>query len=81
MNNFTKIKERINYFAEKQGVTKEKFFKDTGITDLISAGVPLLSVRDQARHQSIKQTDEYTPRNMIKADAFVKNSGVKFRKS
>jgi integrase len=52
--------------------------KDTGITDLITAGVPLLSVRDQARHQNIKQTDEYTPKGMKKADAHIQNSGVKF---
>ena len=52
--------------------------KDTGITDLIMAGVPLLSVRDQARHQNIKQTDEYTPRGMKKADAHIQNSGIKF---
>lgn len=52
--------------------------KDTGITDLITAGVPLLSVRDQARHHSIKQTDEYTPKNMRKADLYIKDSGIKF---
>jgi len=52
--------------------------KDSGITDLIMAGVPLISVRDQARHQNIKQTDEYTPRGMKKADTHIQNSGVKF---
>jgi len=52
--------------------------KDSGITDLIIAGVPLISVRDQARHHSIKQTDEYTPRNMKKADTHILQSGVAF---
>jgi len=52
--------------------------KDTGITDLIVKGVDLISVRDQARHQNIKQTDEYTPKGMKKADPKIQNSGVKF---
>jgi len=52
--------------------------KDTGITDLLKAGVPLISVRDQARHYSSKQTDEYTPRNLKNADATIMNSNVKF---
>lgn len=54
--------------------------KDTGITDLIMAGVPLLSVRDQARHHSITQTDEYTPRSMRQSDDYIINSGVKFNR-
>lgn len=52
--------------------------KDSGITDLIVAGIPLNSVRDQARHHSIKQTDQYIPRSMKKADDKIKNSGIKF---
>lgn len=54
--------------------------KDSGITDLITAGVPLIAVRDQARHHSIKQTDEYTPRSFKKANAEVQHSGVDFLK-
>jgi len=52
--------------------------KDTGITDLITAGVDLISVRDQARHQDIKQTNEYIPKSMKKANHEILNSGVKF---
>lgn len=52
--------------------------KDTGITDLIKNGVPLNSVRDQARHHSIKQTEDYIPRNMKNADNYILNSGVSF---
>lgn len=52
--------------------------KDTGITDLIIAGVNLRSVRDQARHHSIKQTEDYIPRSLKKADAYILNSGIKF---
>jgi integrase len=48
--------------------------KDTGITSLIIKGVPLKSVRDQARHHSISQTDEYIPRNMRTADDNILNN-------
>lgn len=54
------------------------YLKDTGIVDLIIAGVPLNSVRDQARHHSIAQTNEYIPRNMKNADLFITSSGIKF---
>lgn len=52
--------------------------KDSGITDLLRAGVPVISVRDQARHYSSKQTDEYTPRELISNDENIKSSNVKF---
>jgi len=52
--------------------------KDTGITDLLLAGMTLISVRDQARHYSIKQTEEYTPREMLRSDENIKASGIKF---
>lgn len=52
--------------------------KDTGITDLLEAGVPLISVRNQARHHSSNQTDAYTPLSMKKADENVINAKVKF---
>ncbi|ANW96754.1 hypothetical protein AXE80_10910 [Wenyingzhuangia fucanilytica] len=60
--------------------TKYKWYglKDSGITDLIIKGVNLKSVRDQARHHSIKQTEEYIPRNMKEADINILNSGVSF---
>lgn len=52
--------------------------KDSGITDLLRAGVPLISVRDQARHYSSAQTDDYTPKDLKKADANIQKSNVKF---
>ena len=54
--------------------------KDTGITDLLRSGVPLISVRDQARHHSSKQTDAYTPKDMIKSDSNILLSKVRFTK-
>ena len=62
------LSEKIDWYS----------LKDTGITDLLKAGVPLISVRDQARHYSSKQTDEYTPRSLKKADATILNSKVTF---
>ncbi|WP_445718002.1 tyrosine-type recombinase/integrase [Flavobacterium sp.] len=37
--------------------------KDTGITDLLKAGIPAIKVRDQARHHDLKITEKYTARN------------------
>lgn len=52
--------------------------KDSGITDLLRAGVPLISVRDQARHHSSAQTDGYTPMDLKIADKKIRDSKVKF---
>jgi len=52
--------------------------KDSGITDLLRAGVPLISVRDQARHHSSAQTDTYTPKDLKIADKKIQDSTVKF---
>ena len=52
--------------------------KDSGITDLLRAGVPLISVRDHARHFSSAQTDTYTPTDMRNADPNILKSTVKF---
>jgi integrase len=52
--------------------------KDSGITDLLKAGVPLLSVRNHARHHSSAQTDTYTPKDMREADPQILHSSVVF---
>lgn len=43
-------------------------FKDTGITEMLSANKNVLSVRDQARHSSIEITNMYTPEGRTEAD-------------
>jgi integrase len=53
--------------------------KDSGITDLLKAGVPLLSVRNHARHHSSAQTDTYTPKEMRDADPKILHSSVIFK--
>lgn len=68
MRNRLKISKNIQWYS----------LKDTGITDLILSGIPLISVRDQARHYSITQTEDYVPRSMKKADKNIQNSGVSF---
>ncbi|PSG87385.1 tyrosine-type recombinase/integrase [Aurantibacter aestuarii] len=50
--------------------------KDTGITNLLKAGVPLISVRDQARHHSSLQTDAYTPKEILKANENIRNAEI-----
>ena len=60
---------------KKHGFRKEVQFyslKDTGITDMLNAGVPAIKVRDQARHSDLKITEIYTARNNS-ADETVKN--------
>lgn len=60
---------------KKYGFRKEVQFyslKDTGITDMLNAGVPAIKVRDQARHSDLKITEIYTTRNNS-ADETVKN--------
>ena len=73
-SNWSRMRKKIGIDPK----TKWYHLKDTGIVDLIIAGVPLNSVRDQARHHSISQTNEYIPRNMKNADSFITTSGVKF---
>lgn len=51
--------------------------KDTGITDLLEAGLPAIKVRNQARHYDIKITEMYTPR-LQRADDDVVKSKVFF---
>lgn len=52
-----------------------KFYslKDTGITNMLRANTDVLSVRDQARHSSILITDIYTPKDIQKANEYIKN--------
>jgi integrase len=73
-NNWRRMRKKIGVNPK----IKWYYLKDTGIVDLIIAGVPLSSIRDQARHHCISQTNEYIPRNMKKADTFITNSGVEF---
>ena len=53
--------------------------KDTGITKLLEAGIPIIKVRDQARHHDIKITEKYTPRRTT-ADDTIRNiyNGMSF---
>ena len=65
---WTKLRNAIN-------IPKEIVWyhlKDTGITELLLDGVPTIKVRDQARHYSIVQTEEYTPKEIITAEAEIK---------
>ena len=73
-SNWSRMRKKIGLNLK----IKWYYLKDTGIVDLIIAGVPLNSVRDQARHYSISQTNEYIPRNMKNADSYISNSGIRF---
>jgi integrase len=51
--------------------------KDTGITQLFLLNVPVIKIRDQARHHDIKITETYTPRNYV-CDETIKNLDFNF---
>ncbi|SFU76965.1 Site-specific recombinase XerD [Pustulibacterium marinum] len=68
---WTKYRKQLNFGSEYQFYS----LKDTGITDLLTNGVPAIKVRDQARHSDIRITEQYTP-NLSSADEVVK--GAKF---
>jgi len=50
--------------------------KDTGITNLLKAGIPPIEVRNQARHHSIIQTEMYTPKEILKAVDSIKTAKI-----
>ena len=75
------ITKKWSYMRTKLGIDKNIHWyslKDSGITDLLRAGVPLISVRDHARHYSSAQTDTYTPKDMRQADPEILKSKINF---
>ena len=44
-------------------------FKNSGITDMLEAGIPSVTVRDQARHQDLSTTEIYNRQSALKAPA------------
>ena len=75
-----KINLQWNKFQKLLNIGREFQFyslKDTGITDLLNAGVPALKVRNQARHSDIKITEKYTARNK-NSDDIIQNANFNF---
>ncbi|MGB5941261.1 MAG: site-specific integrase [Leeuwenhoekiella sp.] len=75
-----KISDTWAKMRDKLGFKKEYQFyslKDTGITQLFHLGLPLIKIRDQARHHDIKITEGYTPRN-YQRDNDIFNAGETF---
>jgi len=75
-----KISDEWERFRKRNDIANEFQFyslKDTGITDLLNAGVPAIKVRDQARHHDLKITESYTYRNNT-FDEVVKNANLIF---
>ena len=63
---WAKMRSELNFKDSYQFYS----LKDSGITQLFYLNVPLIKIRDQARHHDIKITETYTPRNH-KADEFL----------
>jgi integrase/recombinase XerD len=59
--------------------SKYQFYslKDTGITDLLNSGVPVIRVRDQARHYDLKTTEMYTARSSS-SDIVIQDAKILF---
>ena len=77
-----KISDLWSRMRTKTGIPKNiqwYSLKDTGITDLLLNGMELIRVKDQARHHSITQTEDYIPKQILKADERIKNSGLRFK--
>jgi len=54
---WTKLKKKMDLPSQYHFYS----LKDTGITNLLRAGVPAIHVRDHARHSDIAMTQKYTP--------------------
>lgn len=65
---WAKLREKLNFKKEYQFYS----LKDTGITQLFMLDIPIIKIRDQARHYDIKITESYTPRNYKKDKAIFK---------
>tara|TARA_B110001452_G_C15187388_1_gene412420 strand:- start:49 stop:1206 length:1158 start_codon:yes stop_codon:yes gene_type:complete len=66
---WVKVRKQLNLPKKYQWYS----LKDTGITNMLLAGVPTIAVRDQARHHSIVQTEAYTPKEILKANVDIKS--------
>lgn len=65
-----------NTLSKKLSIPKNTPYyslKDTGITEMLKNKADILTVRDQARHSSIKITDIYTPHHEDKTNDFFLN--------
>jgi len=70
---WTKLRSQIGFKKEYQFYS----LKDTGITELFLMNVPLIKIRDQARHYDVKITETYTPR-MYQKDEFLSKIDFEF---
>jgi integrase len=70
---WSKMRKTLKFKQEYQFYS----LKDTGITELFLLNVPIIKIRDQARHHDIKITEAYTPRNYV-CDDTIKNLDFDF---
>ena len=70
---WSKMRKELNFNKAYQFYS----LKDSGITQLFNLNVPLIKIRDQARHHDIKITETYAPRSQ-KADEFLRDLDFNF---
>lgn len=77
------VKRLITYWEKVREIVKlfsgVQFYslKNIEITDLFNAGIPVIKVRDQARHYDIKITELYIPRGKDGV-VEIKNANIAF---
>ncbi|WP_233898365.1 tyrosine-type recombinase/integrase [Tenacibaculum piscium] len=52
--------------------------KDTGINNYLQLGIPTVDVKNQARHYSISQTEQYLPKHILKAVGNIQSAKLNF---
>ncbi|WP_233860897.1 tyrosine-type recombinase/integrase [Tenacibaculum piscium] len=67
---WSKYKKQLKFSNSYQWYS----LKDTGITNYLHLGIPTIDVRNQARHYSIKQTEEYLPKTILKASTNIQKA-------
>ncbi|PKH50876.1 integrase [Tenacibaculum sp. Bg11-29] len=71
---WTKLRKELKFNQTYQWYS----LKDTGITNYLQLGIPTIDVKNQARHYSIKQTEEYLPKNIFKAIGNIQSAKLNF---
>ncbi|MBS9773791.1 MAG: site-specific integrase [Tenacibaculum sp.] len=71
---WAKLRRKLKFSDKYQWYS----LKDTGITNYLTLGLPLIDVKNQARHHSITQTETYTPKNIVKAVKSIESASLDF---
>lgn len=71
---WVKLRKKLKFDSRYQWYS----LKDTGITNYLQLGIPTIDVKNQARHHSIKQTEAYIPKSILKAVGNIQSANLDF---